>query len=194
MLFSCNVLILISAILHINLYYLIELWFFLIFSICSLYGVIFVLSRKNNQFFHSKSWNSLSMALPKTWITSLYIILLVWNKKIMEKDSKWILTNQDARVILEIQDFTDLRETPANRERRGTKVIRGTKDKKETEEILVQEAFPEKGETKGKLDHVGFQELWDHLVTQDNPDHVPAGAITYHLVFFSVFWFKFVYI
>ncbi|XP_065922850.1 uncharacterized protein [Magallana gigas] len=94
---------------------------------------------------------------------------------------------RDARVILEIQDFTDLRETPANRERRGTKVIRGTKDKKETEEILVQEVFPEKGETKGKLDHVGFQELWDHLVTQDNPDHVPAGAITYHLVFFSVF-------
>uniref|UniRef100_K1PSW8 Uncharacterized protein n=1 Tax=Magallana gigas TaxID=29159 RepID=K1PSW8_MAGGI len=76
---------------------------------------------------------------------------------------------------------------PGQQGEKGDKGDPGTKDKKETEEILVQEVFPEKGETKGKLDHVGFQELWDHLVTQDNPDHVPAGAITYHLVFFSVF-------
>lgn len=149
MLFSCNVLILISAIWHINLYYLIEFWFFLIFSIFSLYGVIFVLSRKNNHFFHSESWNSLSMALPKTWITSLYIILLVWNKKIMEKDSKWILTSQDARVILEIQDFTDLRETPANRERRGTKVIREQRTKRRPRRSWFKRCFRRKGRPRG---------------------------------------------
>lgn len=81
---------------------------------------------------------------------------------------------------------------PCQQGEKGDKGESGNKRQKGDQGDPGSGVFLEKRETKGKLGHGGFQKLLDHLVTQYNPDHIPAGAITYHLIVFSSVFYLYI--